>query len=129
VTRLRFALVSAAMLMAGSACGGGRGQPGTAPPRTDREMLTAEELNQRSFYSAYEAVDALRPLWLSHRGEGSDVQVYVDDNRMGGVAALRSVRILSIALIKHLDGIQATARYGRGHEAGAILVTTRAAGH
>ncbi|MGH7522500.1 MAG: hypothetical protein ACREMI_14585 [Gemmatimonadales bacterium] len=128
MTRLPFALVATVMLMAGSACGGGRAQPGTAQPRTDREMLTTEELNQRSFYSAYEAVDALRPLWLSRPGLGSEVQVYVDDNRMGGVAALRSVRTLSIAFIKHLDGIQATARYGRGHDAGAILITTRAAG-
>jgi hypothetical protein len=128
MTRLRFVLIAAAILMAGSACGGGRTQPGSAQPRTDRELLTAEELNQRSFYSAYEAVEALRPLWLSRRGEDSDVQVYVDDIRMGGVAALRSVRILSVAFIKHMDGIQATARYGRGHEAGAILVTTRAAG-
>lgn len=121
------ALVSAAILVAASACGG-RSQPGAAPPRTDRETLTAEELSQRSFYSAYDAVDALRPLWLSRPGLGSEVQVYVDENRMGGVAALRSVRILSVAFIKHMDGIQATARYGRGHDAGAILVTTRAAG-
>src|SRR5574341_1578416 len=94
-----FALVAAAILMAGWACGGGRAQPGPAQPRTDREMLTTEELNQRSFYSAYEAVDALRPLWLSRPGLGSEVQVYVDENRMGGVAALRSVRILSVAFI------------------------------
>lgn len=121
------ALVSAAILVAASACGG-RSQPGAAPPQRDRETLTAEELSQRSFYSAYDAVEALRPLWLSRPGLGSEVQVYVDENRMGGVAALRSVRILSVAFIKHMDGIQATARYGRGHDAGAILVTTRAAG-
>jgi hypothetical protein len=127
MTRLRFALACVAILVAGSACGS-RSSPGTTPP-VDRNRLTAEELNQRSFYSAYEAVEALRPLWLNPRpGAGDAVQVYVDENHLGGIEALRTVRIASVALIRYLDGIQAPARYGRGHEGGAILVTTRAAG-
>lgn len=94
----------------------------------DRNTLTAVELNQRSFYSAYEAVEALRPLWLNSRPRGGAVQVYIDENRLGGLEALRTVRIASVDLIRYMDGIQATARYGRGHDGGAILVTTRAAG-
>jgi len=53
------------------------------------------------------------------------VQVYVDDNHVGGVEVLRSLRLSSVGLIQHMDGIQATARYGAGHELGAVLVTTR----
>jgi hypothetical protein len=56
------------------------------------------------------------------------VQVYVDDNHLGGLEALRTIRVASVAVIRHLDGIQAGARYGRGHGQGVILVTTRAAG-
>lgn len=121
MTRLRFALAWMAILVAGSACSG-RSTPGWASP-VDRNTLTPEEIGQRPFYSAYEAVEALRPLWLK-----AIVQVYVDDNHLGRVEALRTTRIPSVALIRHLDGIQATARYGRNHEGGAILVTTRAAG-
>jgi hypothetical protein len=126
MTRLRFAPVCVAILMAGLACGG-RSSPG-ATPLVDRNTLTAVELNQRSFYSAYEAVEALRPLWLNSRPRGGAVQVYIDENRLGGLEALRTVRIASVDLIRYMDGIQATARYGRGHDGGAILVTTRAAG-
>jgi hypothetical protein len=124
--RLPFALLCVAILVAGSACSN-RPQPGGAQP-VDRETLRPEEFD-RNFYSAFEAVQALRPLWLTGRvALDATVQVYVDDNRFGGPEALRTIRIASIAVIRHLDGIQATARYGRGHEGGAILVTTRAAG-
>ena len=126
MTRLRFALVSVAILVSASACGG-QSQPGSAQPY-DREKLTPEEFNQRPFYSAYEAVEALRPIWLTRRGPDGAVQVYIDDNHMGGVEVLRTVRLPSVTLLRHMDGIQATARYGSNHDQGAILITTRAAG-
>jgi len=126
MTRLQFALVSVAILVSGSACGG-QSQPGGAQPY-DRERLTPEEFNQRAFLSAYEAVESLRPIWLTRRGPDGAVQVYVDENHMGGVELLRTVRLINVALIRHMDGIQASARYGLGHDQGAILITTRAAG-
>lgn len=126
MTPLRCALVSLAILVSGSACGG-QSQPGGAQPY-DRDKLTPDEFNQRAFYSAYEAVEALRPIWLTRRGPDGAVQIYIDDNQMGGVDVLRTVRLPSVALIRHMDGIQASARYGLGHEQGAILITTRAAG-
>ncbi len=128
MTRLRFALVSVAILVSGSACGG-KSQPGSAQP-FDREKLTPEEFNQRAFRSAYEAVESLRPIWLTLHGPGGteQVQVYVDENHMGGVEVLRTIRLLNVSLIRHLDGIQASARYGMNHDQGAILITTRAAG-
>jgi len=127
MTRLRFAPAWVAILVAASACTG-RSKPGTAPP-LEHNTLTAEELSQRPFYSAYEAVEALRPNWLSLRGPVGTVQVYVDENQIGGLEVLHTIRIPSVAVIRHMDGIQATARYGRGHEAGVILVTTRAGGN
>jgi len=122
----RFALAWVAILVAGSACSG-RSYPGSAPA-VSRDTLTPEEFNQRSFYSAYDAVEALRPSWLNLRGVGGAVQAYLDDNHLGGVEALRTIRLPSVALIRHMDGTQAGARYGRGHDQGVILVTTRAAG-
>ena len=127
MTRLRLALAWVAILVAGSACTG-HSQPGSAPA-VDRNTLTREEFSQRSFYSAYDAVEALRAGWLSLRGPAGTVQVYVDDIHLGGVAALRTIRMVSVEVIRHMDGIQASARYGLDHDQGAILVTTRAAAH
>lgn len=124
MNRLRFLGAVAAVALA-TACGGGA-QPGSTTP-TDRETLRPEEWGTRNFYSAAEAVAALRPLWLSKRGPDGEVQVYVDDVHVGAIEMLRSVRISSVAVMKHLDGIQAAARYGLNHDQGAILITTRGA--
>jgi hypothetical protein len=125
MTRLRFALTWVALLAAGLACASGAA-PGTAPP-VDRSTLTPEEIGGRPFYSVYEAIESLRPNWLIRRTPNEDeVQVYVDENHVGGVEMLRTIRLPSVAVIRYMDGIQAPARYGRGHTQGAILVTTRA---
>jgi hypothetical protein len=114
------------VLVATSACSQ-RARP-EGPPRSDYNTLTAEELAQRQFYSVLEAVQTLRPNWLSLHGVvASDVQVYVDDNHVGGLDVLRTIRIPSVVRIRHIDGVQAPARYGAGHESGVILVSTRAA--
>jgi hypothetical protein len=116
----------AAVLLA-LACGGGGSKP-AGPAPADRETLRPEEWGNRNFYSAFDAIAALRPLWLNRRGPDGEIQVYVDDNRLGGIDVLRTLRTTSISMIKHLDGIQAGARYGIGHEQGVILVSTRATG-
>jgi hypothetical protein len=123
--RSHFVAIVAVLLA--TACGGGGAKPaGTAP--TDRETLRPEEWGNRNFYSAFDAVAAMRPMWLNKRGPDGEIQVYVDDNHVGGIEVLRSVRTTSISTIKHLDGIQAGARYGLGHNQGAILISTRATG-
>ena len=118
------AVLAIAALVAAAACGGGAPAGGTTP--VDRESLRPEEWGTRNFYSAYDAISALRPAWLNLRGPEGQVQVYVDDNHLGGVDVLRTIRSSSISVIRHLDGIQASARYGLNHDQGAILVSTRA---
>lgn len=125
--RSSLAIAWVAILVAMPACAGGP-QPGTVTG-FDRNTITPEELGQRSFYSAYDAVETLRPGWLNKRGQDGDIQVYVDDNHVGGLEVLRRIRLPSVYLMRHMDGIQAAARYGDGHELGVILVSTRAAGH
>jgi hypothetical protein len=124
MNRLRFVPALLALLVA-TGCSGGS-QPGDTQP-ADRESLHPEEWSGRTFYSAADVVASLRPLWLTKRGQDGEVQVYVDEVHLGGIEMLRSVRVASISLIRHLDGIQASARYGIGHSQGAILVSTRAA--
>jgi hypothetical protein len=122
MTRLPVALAWVAILVAGLACAG-RSQP-DGPRAVNRDVLLTEEFDKRNFYSAYDAVAALRPGWLSRRGGNGEIQVYVDDNHVGGLETLRQIRIASVQLIRHMDGITAGARYGLGHDQGVILVTT-----
>ena len=80
--------------------------------------------------TAHDVVDRLCPLWLHTRGVASvlapvDVVVYVDDTRAGGPDGLRLVPASDLAAIRHLSPADAGLRYGRGHSAGAILVSTR----
>ena len=91
MTRVRFASAAwVAILLLVSACGG-RSHPGSTPA-VDQNTLTADQLHQRFFYTAYEAIEALRPNWLSHHATFAAVQVYVDDNHAGGVEMLRTVQ-------------------------------------
>ena len=81
-------------------------------------------------FTAYDVVRRLCPLWLHDRGATSilvpvDVVVYIDDTRAGGPDGLRLVPASDLAAIRHLSPADAGLRYGRGHSAGAILVSTR----
>ena len=112
-----------------TACAGGVRRAETQP---DRDTITREQLVEHRFTSAYEAIAALRSNWLTTRGTDSfrtpsQVQVYVDDVRVGGIETLRGVAINSISYIQHFDGIAATERWGFDHGAGVIFVATHPA--
>jgi hypothetical protein len=80
---------------------------------------------------AYALVESLRPRWLrAHgpdglQGQTVEVQVYLDDARLGGVAALRGIAVTDIAYIRFVDPVAAAARWGGEHINGAIYVSTR----
>ena len=105
----------------------------TPGPRPDRDTITREQIVEHRFSTAYEAVAALRSNWLTARGTDSfhnpsEVLVYVDNVRLGGVDAMRGVNTLSVSYIKHFDGLAATGRWGVGHASGVILISTLPAG-
>lgn len=111
------------------ACSSG-GTSTAATPRADRSLLTIEEIGRVGSQDAYTAVQALRPHWLTKRGTSSirlteTIKVYLDGNLMGGPEYLRQITTNSISSIRHLDGLEATQRYGLDHGVGAILVFTR----
>jgi hypothetical protein len=91
--------------------------------------ITEEQLAERHYQTLYDAVLALRSNWLSTRGTDSfnspsRVIVYLDDSRFGGVESLSGLSTQGIASVTHLNGIDATARWGIGHSAGVISVHT-----
>jgi hypothetical protein len=96
----------------------------------DRSMLTQAQLNAHQFNTAFDAIEALRSNWLNTRGADSfqnptQVRVYLDNISLGDTATLRTIAINTIVYIRYFDGVQATARWGLNHGAGAIYVSTR----
>src|SRR5204862_6728309 len=128
MTRVRCVLGWAAILVATSGCA--THSPHDRAPAADRNLLTQEDLREYQFATVFEAIEALRAHWLRERGPDSfsapgHVQVYLDDSRLGGVEALRTLPLANVLLIRHVDGIVAAARWGLAHGHGCSLVATR----
>lgn len=117
------ALMLAAVVTACASAGGAA--------RVDRNVLTYEQIQETNRQNAFEVVESLRSNWLRTRGQSSligpetIVQVYLDDNRLGGVETLRTIPTSQVRYIRWYDGIAATGRWGLDHGAGVIYVSTR----
>ncbi|HEX9755762.1 MAG TPA: hypothetical protein VGA42_08635 [Gemmatimonadales bacterium] len=114
--------------------------PDAAAQGRDRNKITAEEIAEKpQLKNAYELIRNLRPQFLRVRisGDASITQrdpygsgkvepaVYLDDTRIPtGVDELRNIASSEILEIRHMRGADALARYGTGHEHGAIFVIT-----
>lgn len=110
-----------AALTAGCASGGGEGRP-----RQDPNLITAEELANYTSLTCYEVIQRLRPRWLQRRGSEEDPVVYQDGSRVGSAAdVLGGMIATDVQSMRYLDASNATTRYGTGHGAGAIEITTR----
>jgi hypothetical protein len=119
-----------------TACGGasrGSRGPGEAAPARSSDVVTLEDLAKVSSASTlFEALHMLRPNWflrnpstLRPEKEG-DIVVYLDQSRLGGPEALRTIQVVSVTLVRHYSASEAEARFGLGHLHGAIqVVTTR----
>ena len=122
-----FRLALAISLMAAAACAStGDGQDS----RLDSSVITQEELAPHHEFTAYEAVQRLRPQWLRVRGatrvvgaQRASIQVHVDGMHMGGVEHLRSIRAQHVLEIRYMSATDATTRYGIDYTGGLLLVT------
>lgn len=99
----------------------------------DHGMLTKEQIAENHFNTAYDAVEALRSNWLRARGTDSfqtpsEVLVYLDNTRLGGTDTLREIAANTIYYMRFFDGVAATGRWGVGHAAGVIYVSTHPVG-
>ena len=117
-----------ALLWIACASGGKSARP-AANPRAD--MITAEELRGGQWRNAYDAVRSLRSRWLQPRGADTflgkpgEVQVHLDDVRLGGVGTLREIPVVDVNYMQFFDPASASARWGLDHSHGAIYVSTR----
>jgi hypothetical protein len=95
----------------------------------DVSVLTHEQLEERHYENVLEAVQSLRSNWLIDHGPDSygspsRILVYLDNSRLGGVQALAQISTRYVSSIRRVNGIDATARWGSGHSAGVIALTT-----
>jgi hypothetical protein len=126
VRRTRVALLSLGVVVVSCA------SPSNDPqaPRADASVLTQKTLIENHFLTAYDAVQSLRSNWMNAKGPDSfssptEVRVYLNGTLLGGVETLREISTPTLVSIRHYDGIAATARWGLGHGAGVIYVSTR----
>jgi hypothetical protein len=97
--------------------------------KTQRSQTTllVEEIRSTQYTNLYDVILALRSNWVRVRtGESftksAVLQVYLDQQRIGGVDELKGIQTLNVEMVRFFDGPTASARWGLDHGAGAILV-------
>lgn len=115
------------LLVALGACAS---KTGSSSEKGDRDLITAAQILDGHFQNAYDAVQALRPNWLTPRGPDSfstpsKIEVYYDATHLGAVETLRSIVSSNVGFIRWYDGTQAQQRFGIGHSSGVIFVSSR----
>lgn len=98
-----------------------------------RDPITAAEIARIDAADAWDVVRTLRGGYLNSRGitslrradGGAWPAVFVDGMYVGTAAELRGIPARSIHEVRFLNAGDAMQRYGAGHAAGVIQVTTR----
>ncbi len=135
--RCRLAIAAVFAALSSAACA----SSGTATPRVTESspdrMVSAEIEATSGASTAFDLVRRLRPRWLQGGETGSIgggrvttqvLLVYLDDNRLGGVEALRSLDASGIKSMQYYDAVRAATilrEVGSEPIAGAIVVRTR----
>jgi hypothetical protein len=126
VTRFTRLMLSVAVVTTVTGCGARQGAGGAGG---DRSVITIEQLQEGGYRNALEAVEALRRTWLIERPDGlttqREVQVYLDNSRLGGIQSLRQVSTSDIVSIRYIDAATAINRWGVDHSQGVIMIVTR----
>lgn len=104
----------------------------TGANREARNLLTQEQLNATNTTNLYEAIEKLRPDWLTSRGPTSVTNaapavpsVYMNGTMLGRADYLREMRVLDVTEVRYWEAGPASARFGMGHPRGVIELTRR----
>ena len=126
--RLTFLFVVSSLVLS---CASGSPSDTAARPSSSRSVISSEELAALpGQLSCSDAVRRLRSTWLRTRGAASargnlQVQVYMDNVRVGGIDFLQSRSLDGITEIRYFNGRDATTRWGTGVGGGVIELITR----
>ncbi|HLM66310.1 MAG TPA: hypothetical protein VK358_02230 [Longimicrobium sp.] len=125
---VRLGCLCSLAFVAGCATGTGGNLPEQPRARQQQDYISTEEVRASNAVNAYEAISSLRAAWLRKRGEQgfspTDVIVYYNNARMGGLESLRQISLGTVTWIRYFDARRAQYRYGSGHSQGAILVSS-----
>lgn len=130
-TRVALPFALAALLAVGGCASAGGGSP------QNPNLLTRDEIAAVNVSNLYDAVQRLRPRWLTSRGPRSlsglstDIVVFQDQSMLGDIEVLRQLAPDLAVQIRYLDGSTATASLpglGSRHVEGAIVIQTRPGG-
>lgn len=101
-------------------------------PMPDRNVITSAQIDSAHERTAYDLVTRFRSNFLNSRGKNSIVQkvpseptVYLDEVEYGPVSSLRSIPASHVSEIRFIEGWDAMTKYGSGHVAGVIQITTK----
>ena len=102
--------------------------PGTG---SNRNRVGSEELAATNSPTVYEALELVRPEWMTARGSvsagGPDAtaNVYMYGTRVGGLDYLREVYVIDVAELRFWPAGEAGARFGMGNPRGVIEILPR----
>lgn len=135
VTAGTLSILSACAASGGAEAGAGASASASTPraQRGSRDLITQEELQNVGTTNLFEAVQRLRPHWISGAnrtnaisGGGTEVVVYQGATNLGGLDALRQIAPGYVASLRWLDASQASNTLpglGSRRVAGAIVIT------
>lgn len=123
--------LGAGLLAMLTACASTASHVSTNDWKYDAVVLTRAEMSGVNAINAYEAVSRLRPQYLRRRGETSvmlrgstQLHVYMDNMRLGGMEALHYVSVEALQSIRYMSAAEATMRWGVNHTGGALLLSS-----
>jgi hypothetical protein len=121
-------VAAAAWMLAGCAAATSQARP----ERASRLTLSQEQLAGTNSDNLYDAIEKLRPDWLTSRGPTSVtnpapsvVSVFMNGTMLGKAEYLKEMRVLDVSEVRFWDPGQASARFGMGHPRGVIEVTRK----
>ncbi len=102
-------------------------------PARNPNVITKDEILASHVFSAYEAINLLRPNYLRSHGpttiSGGDTgypKVYLNHILYGNIDSLRAMDVSSIREIRYYNGAEASSKFGMNNVSGAIEVITDA---
>lgn len=130
MTILRALFLITLTTTAGAACAGATQQ--ATSERSSRNQLSREQLASANATNLYDAINKVRPEWLSSRGPTSvtnstptSVDVYMNGSMLGRAEALKEIGVLDVSEVRYWDAASASARFGMGHPRGVIEITRK----
>lgn len=120
-------VVTGLLLFAMPACAATPGGSGGSS-----DTITRQQMLEVNASDVYEAVQKLRPSWLTSRGptsltdsSPSVVSVFLNGNHVGDSEFLHNLRPDDIDRLRYYEAGEASARFGMGHPRGVIEVYPR----